>query len=121
MEKQADILAPFAQGWQRDGVSGEADKERGMEAASLYVSLKVRVRRGDDADVHPPSCTSAHGSDLAVFDDTKEHLLNIDRGEANLVEEDRAGVSLDEVPCPFTDSAGEGALFMAEQLGRGGV
>ena len=57
----------------------------------------------------------ADGIDLAVLQGAEQLHLHVERQLADLVEEERAAVGLDELAGPLLGGAGEGALLVAEQ------
>ena len=71
--------------------------------------------RRDQPDVDLDRRARADRIDLAVLHGAQQLDLHVGRQVADLVEEQRAGMGLDELAGVLFGGAGEGALFVAEQ------
>ena len=85
-------------------------------AAHLLRAPEADLR--DDADVDLAGVGRAKGLDDPVFDDSQEHRLDIERREADLVEEDAAAGGGPKVAGVVGSRAGESALLVAKKVGR---
>src|SRR5207244_1319632 len=74
------------------------------------------VGGGDDAHVDADFALSAQAPDARVFENTQQFRLRADGHFRELVEQQRTVLGELETALTAFDSAGEGALFMAEQL-----
>ena len=77
---------------------------------------KRPIGGGDDAHVHLDGLRAADPFEGAFLQDAQQLGLHGGGHVADFVEEDRAAVGHLESAAPLADGAGEGALFMAEQL-----
>ena len=86
------------------------------EAAVAHPGFEILMRGGDDAHVHPDRQVTADTVELTVGEHAQQARLQLRRHVADLVQEQRATVSLLETPLALTLGAGEGAAFVSEQL-----
>ena len=70
-----------------------------------------------EADVDLDGLAPADRIDLALLDGAQQLDLRVERQFADLVEEQRAAIGLDELADVLLGRAGEGALLVAEQDG----
>ena len=102
-------------GGTRDREDVEAVIEVLAEAALLDEVEQALVGRRDQADVDLHGFLRADRIDLALLDGAQELDLRVERQLADLVEEQRAAVGLDELADVALGRAREGALLVAEQ------
>ncbi len=93
----------------------EAVEQVLAEPAALDQFDQVLVGRRDQADVDLDRTAGADRVDLAVLQRAQQLHLRVQRQLADLVEEQRAAVRLDELAGVLFGRAGEGALLVAEQ------
>ena len=86
------------------------------EAPVGHHLLEILVRRGDDARLRLLGALGAHGLEFAVLNDAQQLALEVERGVADLVEEDRALAGEREAAAPRLVRAGERAAHVTEQL-----
>src|SRR5262245_56015789 len=79
--------------------------------------LQPAIRRAYDAHIHRNVLSSSQPAYFERFQDPQQLRLNVELELANLVEEYRSAVGLDEVPVVRAHRAREGSTLMAEQLG----
>ncbi len=85
------------------------------EASRLHVGDQVAVGGRDDAHVDFHGLAPADRLDFALLQRAQQLDLRGERQFADLVEEQRAAVGLDELAGVLVGGAGEGALLVAEQ------
>ncbi|MNT13414.1 hypothetical protein D3C72_1483840 [compost metagenome] len=112
-----DILAAVGQPWNVDANHVQAVEQVLAELAGLYQRLQVLVGGGDDAHIDLDRHVAAHAIELAIGQHPQQAGLGVGGHVADLVEEQGAAVGLLEAPPAQVGGAGEGAFFMAEQLG----
>jgi hypothetical protein len=113
--EQRDVLEAVAQRRDADRDDVDAIEQILAEAAGLDLVAEVAVGRADEAKVdlgHAP----ADRLDLPLLQRAQQLDLDVQRDLADLVEEQGAGVGLDEATLARARGAGEGALLVAEQL-----
>jgi hypothetical protein len=87
------------------------------EAAGGDHRLQILVRRADDAGVDGDRLAAADALDDPFLEEAQELDLKGERDVADLVEEQGAALGELDLALRRLDRAGEGALFVAEQLG----
>ncbi|EJT83508.1 hypothetical protein PPS11_34823 [Pseudomonas putida S11] len=112
-----DILAAVGQPRNVDADHVQAVKQVLAELAGLHQRLQVLVSGGDDAHIDLDRHVATHAIELAIGQHSQQAGLCVGGHVADLVEEQGAAVGLLEAPSAQVGGAGEGALFMAEQLG----
>jgi hypothetical protein len=85
--------------------------ERREEAPCGDGLLQIHVGGGDYADVDLAGVSRSQGLDDPVFDDSQEHRLDVERREADLIEEDGAASGGPKVAWVVGSRAGESALL----------
>ena len=115
-DQNRDVLAPLPQRWQVDAEDIEAVVQVRPKPSFLHPVAQRLVRRGDDAHVDGNALRAAHTRDLALLQHTQQLDLRRDRHVADLVEKQRPRVRELEASDAPLGRAGEGALFVAEQL-----
>ncbi len=110
-----DIIAALAQGRDGDGEDVEAIVEVFAEAALLHKFDQVLVGGGDDADIDLDGFLATDGIDLAFLDGAQQLYLCIERQFADLIQEQRAVIGLDEFADVAVHRAGEGAFLVAKE------
>src|SRR5208282_3673052 len=78
--------------------------------------LEIAVRRADDAHIDLQRLAAAEPLDDLVLEEAQQLGLHAHRNVADLVEEHRSAVGALDLPDGLLDSAGEGALLVAEEL-----
>ncbi len=106
----------LAQGRRRERDDVQTEVEVLAEAPLPDPGRQVPVGRREDAHGHLPHARRAHGLDLARLEHPQHLGLRARRHVADLVQEDRSAVGLDELPDLPAHRAGEGALLVAEEL-----
>ena len=115
--EQADVLGALAERRELD-----ADDVQPVEKvlAEVFRSddllFEVLVRRGDDAHVGLQDVVAADAGEFALLQHAQDLALQRQRHVADFVEEKRAAIALLEAPDARAGGAGEGALFVAEEL-----
>ena len=110
-----DVVAAVAQRRHEDRKDVQPVVEVLAELAVLDLLQEVAVRRRDQADVDLDGRARADRVDLAVLHGAQELDLHLVRQVADLVEEQRARMRLDELAGVLFGGAGERALLVAEQ------
>src|SRR5262249_47187744 len=116
LDEEGDVLAPVPERGELDRDDVEAVVKIFAERARADALLEVAVRRRDDAHVHRALLRRADRAHRAALEDVEELGLERGRHLADLVEEDRAAVGLDEKARARARRAGERALHVAEEL-----
>ncbi len=86
------------------------------ELSSLDHSSEVTIGGGDEANIDGDCSSPAKPFDLLFLQSTQKLGLQFQRKIPNLVQEQRAHMSQFQSSDPLRDRAGEGALFMPEEL-----
>ena len=115
--QQGDVLPPISQWWQMDGEYAEPIVQIVAEASALDRLFERPVGRGDQPDVDPPGLGGAQTLELALLEDPQQRHLHVEGELADFVEKERRAVGLLEAPDAPLAGTGEGAVFVAEQLG----
>ena len=95
----------------------EAEQQVFAEACLAHRLRQIAVRGGDDADVDRHRLGAADAVDHPLLDRAQQLGLQAHVHFGDFVEQQRAAVGLLEFADAAGDGAGEGALFVAEQLG----
>lgn len=116
-DEHGDVVLAFAEGWHGDGDDVEAVEKVFAEATVADELLEVFVGGGEDADVDVDGEVVADAADFLFLEDAQEATLELGGHGTDFVEEEGAAVSVVEEAVLVGDSAGEGALTMAEEFG----
>src|SRR5581483_12210333 len=114
--EEADVLAPLAEGRQRNREHAQAVVEIEAEAAFVHRFAEIPVGRRDHADVDRARPVAADRAHLLVLQDAEELRLDARARLAHLVEEDRPARCLLEETATLPVGAGERAPDVAEEL-----
>ena len=87
------------------------------EAAAANQGFKIPVGGGDEANVHRYPPRGAQGKDFPLLDESEQGHLGLGRQLVNLIKKEGAGVGDFQFAGGAFFRAGEGAAFIAEQLG----
>ena len=117
LDQEGNVRAPFAQGRHLERKHVQAVEQIGAEDFGRDGLLQIPVGRGNDADIGANGSAAADPFELSLLQHPQEGHLGLCRQFADLVEKDCAPVSQFEPALPPLRRAGEGPLFMAEQLG----
>ena len=98
LSEQRNILGPLAQARQVDAHHVEAMQQISAEFAARDLALEILMRRCNDADIGPDQFATPHTVKLALGKDAQQARLQQQWHVADLVEEQRAAVSLFETP-----------------------
>ncbi len=112
-----DVVRALAQRWQLDAAYGEPMKQIVAKPTALDVVVDVATCGGDDADVDVNPLVAADVPDLGALDRPQQLPLEVEGKIAELVEQQRAVVSLLEEPHACCHCTGEGPAFVPEELG----
>ena len=111
-----DIVPALAQRRQLDRKNVEPVIKILAEFSFLRRLLQIPVGGGDHADIDFLRPRAAHGLKLPFLKHAQQLHLKLHRQLADFVEKDRAAVGEGKAAFALLCRAGEGALFMAEQL-----
>src|SRR4029077_5254806 len=78
---------------------------------------KILMRGNDDAHIHALRAIAAEALEFLFLQDPQQLGLQLHRQVADFVEEPRAAIGKLEAAGFLTEAAGEGAAFVAEELG----
>src|SRR6201999_3747954 len=94
------------------------DPVKEIFAKTLFgdVGLEIPIRGANDASVERDLLTAADRPRFALLQRAQELRLHVRRHLADLVEKERAAVSLGEQPLPARPGVGERALHVPEEL-----
>ena len=109
------VVEALAQGRHPDGEDVQPIIEILAEAAVVDQIDQVLIGGRDQPDIDLDRLLAADGIDLAVLQGAQQLDLGFERQFADLVEEERAPIGLDELAGVLLGGAGEGALLVAEQ------
>lgn len=110
------IIAALAQGRRLDREHIDAIVEVAPEGPRFDIARKIDVRGCDQPEIGLDAVTRSDLGGDAVVKHAQELGLHRDRRVADLVEEQDAAVSRNERAFALDDSAGEGALGVAEEF-----
>src|SRR6185437_11243348 len=116
LRQRRNVLLVLAQRRQVNGHDVQAVVQIFTERALLERGAQVAVGGGDQADIHFLGAGAAEAFEFALLQDAQQFDLRGHGHVADLVEEQRALVGQLEFPRLGSGGAGEGALFVAEQL-----
>ena len=116
LREHGDVLPALPQRWQRDPDLGEPEVEVLTEATVRDHLAQVTVRRREDPDVGLDGALATDAAELPRLEGTQQLGLQPYVELADLVEEQRARVGTLEHAAVGAHGAGEGALFVSEQL-----
>ena len=114
--QRGDILRPFAKRRQADRKHAEPVVQVAPERPLVDHRVEVAVGGGNDADVDASGERAAETFELPFLQHAQQLGLELERHVADFVEEERAPVGQLEPAGPAGHRAGEGALFVPEQL-----
>jgi hypothetical protein len=116
LDEVGDVFLVRAQRRQVDLDHLQPVVEVGAEAAFGHLVGQAPVGGGDDAHVHRDLLLAAHRADAPVLQHAQQRGLQRQRQVADLVEEQRAALGIDEQPVAARPAALGRALRVAEQL-----
>src|SRR3954469_1507901 len=111
-----DVLSAIAQARHDDRHDIQPVEKVLSERSLAHGLTKVPMRRRDDADIDLPLSRGADRSDRPALENVEQLGLQGRRHLCDLVEEQRATVSLGEQTSAVARGAGEGALDVSKQL-----
>src|SRR6478735_11468279 len=109
--ERRDVSAAIAQGRQSDGRGADP-----LGKTRVKILRKRMAAGSDDSHVHRLAAVESDGTDLTSRQHAVEPLLRFGGKRANLIQQQSAGVRLNELADLGGEGAREGALLMAEQL-----
>src|SRR5438874_605576 len=113
---QRDVLASLAQRRHVNRENVQPVEEVLPEFLLPDERRQVAVRGRDEPRVRAKRAGAAQPLELALLQHTKKFRLQVERDLSHFIEEHRAAIGELEAADALTDSAGEGALLMPEQL-----
>ena len=108
---------PLAQRWHLDVDRVDPVVEILAELAGPHERLQIAIRRADELKFDLPALLAAYAHHLAVLDHTQQLHLHTERHVRDFVEEQSASAGLFEDASSGLHRSGEGASFVAEELG----
>src|SRR5262245_9527552 len=108
--EDGDVFLAIAQGRNKKGNYVEAIEEILAEAAVGNLLLEILVGGGDDADIHADRLIGTDGFEALLFEHPENFGLRAEAHVADLVEEERAAISLLELAHFVVNGAGEAAF-----------
>src|SRR5690606_29279684 len=108
-------ISPFTQWRHEDRVDIEAIEQVFPESAVLHLLQQVAVRGGYQPYVHLERRAASNRIDLALLHGAQQLDLHVQRQIADLIQKQRAAMSLDELAGMLFGSACERSLFVAEK------
>jgi hypothetical protein len=115
--QEQDVGAPAAERRHLDGVLGQARVEVAAEAPRLTLGAQVDVGGRDQAHVDAAKGRRAERGELPRLQDAQQLGLELERHDADLVEEEAAAVGRGEGARRIGRGVSEGTLLVAEQRG----
>src|SRR3990172_4455009 len=116
LDQPAYVLLAIAQRRHRDLEHAQAEKQIFAKPAGGHQFRKVSVARDDDPGVDATHLLASHRPDLLVLERVQQLGLHRQRYLVDLVEEQRAAVSLEKQPLSRAMGAGKRPLGMAEEF-----
>ncbi len=117
LREDGDVVGAFTQGRQADGDDVEAVEQVFAELAAADEGAQVAMGGGDDAGIGANRLAAADGGEFAFLQHAQQAGLGLGRHVADFIQEERAAIRLFEAADMAVGGAGEGAAFVAEQLG----
>ena len=114
--QQADVLGALPQRRKLNAHDIEPVEQILAERFFGDFLLEIVVRRRDDAHVGLERFIAADAGEFAFLQHAQDLSLQGQRHVADFVEKQRAAIALLEAAHPRAGGAGEGALFVAEEL-----
>src|SRR5262245_50976824 len=114
--EQRNIFDAFPQRRQMDGEYIQPVVEIAAESARPHVIGQIPIGRRHDPHVYAHGLAAAQPFELALLQDAQQHYLHLGRQLSDLVQKERAAVSLLESPFAARHGAGESAALVAEQF-----
>lgn len=114
-EEQRDILAAFAQGWDRERHDVEAVIEILAEIAALGRVAEVDLGSGDDADIDRADNVGAERRDFAGFENAQHLDLRCRWHRLDLVEKQRAAARMPGIEMSIRKRSGHVPSMSARQ------
>src|SRR6478672_2051443 len=115
-DQVGDVLQTFAQGGHANRHDAQSIVQILSEAAVRDEIVKPAVGRGHDARRHSNRLLAAHALKLAILQNPEELRLRGFGEIADFIKKDRSTVCQLELTAPERYRAGEGPLFVTEQL-----
>ena len=116
IDEQRDVLLALAQRRQRDAENIQAVVKVGAEGSLFDQRRQILVGGGDGAEIHFDRLVAAHARDLLFLEDAQQVGLSFQADVGNLVEKNRAPFGDFKLALLAVLRAGEGALFVPEEL-----
>ena len=117
MGQRQDVFASFTQRGKGNHIESQPIQQVGTELTLFGERRQILVGSANDADVGADRIVAADSLELSIFDDTQDFLLHPFGGIGQLVEEQAAFVRQLETAEAPARCPGEGAGFVAKQLG----
>src|ERR1051326_8759500 len=114
--KQRNVFTAFGKRRYLQWKNIQAVKQILPERSFFDFLPKIPVGSGNDPHIHLDDSVSTEPLDFSLLKDPQKIRLHIERKLTNFVKENRATIRLFEESFAESNGAGEGALFMAEQL-----
>src|SRR5215813_4308599 len=114
--QQRNIFDAFPQRRQMDGEDIQPVVEIAAESARPHVIGQIPIGRRHDPHVYAHGLAAAQPFELALLQDAQQHYLHLGRQLSDLVQKERAAVSLLEPPFATRHGAGESAALVTEQF-----
>src|SRR5258708_20597545 len=111
-----NVFLAVSERWQKDGKYIQPVVKIHPESPKRDFSLQIAIGRGDDPDVYR-QFFSANGLDLPFLQNSQKLHLNVKGKLADLVQENRAAVSLFKFAVPLFECAGKRPFFVPEKFG----
>ena len=111
-----DVFLSVAQRRDLDAEDIKPIEKIGTELALLDQLFQILVGGGDAAEVHLDGLVAAHAGDFALLQYAQQVGLGLQGNVADFVQENRSALGNFELAFLAVLGAGEGALFMPEEL-----
>src|SRR5262245_46550511 len=116
LDQEREVFGPVAQRAEHHRDDIEPVVEVLAEGPVADLRLQILVRGCQDPDVHLDGPVPAHALELPLLQDTQDLRLRLERHVPDLVEEQCAAIGDLELALTGGRGAGEGALFVTEEL-----
>src|SRR5580692_11551026 len=114
--QRSNVFAAIPEGRQRDRKNIQTIVQVAAKFPTVYHSLEVPVRRGDEAHVYAMGTTTSETFELLFLQNTEEFGLQCEWHIADFIKEESPFVSQFETANSLCDCTRKSAPFMAKEF-----
>jgi hypothetical protein len=116
VDQERDVRTPGPKRRQDDGKHVEPKEKVLAEIARRHHGLEIAVSGRENPDVGGDRLIASDGEKCLLLDDLKHLDLQLQSHLSDFIQKEAASVGRHESALAFHDGAGEGSLFVAEEL-----